>query len=364
MAVLERHPYTTLNSIAALPQDRVEVHLSELCVSDSVRRRVNKAHVQVLSEVEDQWPPILVKLRNGQIIDGIHRYFAAIELGRLTIECDLFDGDDRAAFVEAVRLNVSHGLPLSLRERQDAARRVLTLYREWSDRKIAGVCGLSANTVRKLRDCSTASVPQLNRRQGIDGRIRPVDAREARRRTREAIDLHPKASLREIARIVGVSPATVGKVKRDYQPPLKPGADYQDTGVLGGPPKQTETSCSHVTNPRPHGSEESALNHCPKRTIAHATATQPAENNLWTRVGAASTRWTTDLALMSTPSGEEFCHWFSQTDVPPDDSVNIHAVPLGRIYDIADEARRRATWWTAFALALEHRSSEARPAGL
>ena len=38
-----------------------------------------------------------------------------------SVRCEIFDGDEHAAFVEAVRRNVSQGLPLRLPERQRAA---------------------------------------------------------------------------------------------------------------------------------------------------------------------------------------------------------------------------------------------------
>jgi hypothetical protein len=48
--------------------------------------------------------------------------------------------------------------------------------------------------------------------------------------------------------------------------------------------------------------------------------------------------------------------WFDDHVVQPSDwQILIAAVPLGRIYLVADEARRRADVWSKFADALQQR---------
>lgn len=106
---------------------------------------------------------------------------------------------------------MTHGLPLSLGERELAAARILLLYPDWSNRAVARVSGLSDKTVASIR-CSTADAPQLNTR-GLDGRIRPRDASAARRQASEMIATNPEASLRSVAKEVGLAPATVRDVK-------------------------------------------------------------------------------------------------------------------------------------------------------
>jgi hypothetical protein len=63
-----------------------------------------------------------------------------------------------------------------------------------------------------------------------------------------------------------------------------------------------------------------------------------------------------DRALSSTPEGTFFGEWFDKTRVSDDDCDEHRlSVPLSRIYEVADEARRRAMVWTNFARRLEAR---------
>lgn len=148
-----------------------------------------------------------------RIVDGAQRARAMQMRGQETIFARLFDGDDAAAFVAAVEANTRHGLRLTRAECCAAVARILGLYPRWSDRAIAQVCGVSDKTVAAIRSCSSADSPQLNRRVGKDGRVRPVDNREGRRIARQLLDEHPDSSLRWIAKMAGVSPNTVRRVR-------------------------------------------------------------------------------------------------------------------------------------------------------
>src|ERR1700730_6135665 len=198
------------------PGDPVEIRLEDLKVSHSrlgLRTGINSSHVRMLSEAEQSWPPIVVMRSTREIVDGVHRYQAAKLLGRSSMRCIFFDGSAQDAFVESLRCNVRHGLPLSLRERERAAARAYELHPEWSDRSIAAICGLAPSTVGRIRDLSTVQNTQLEKREGIDGRMRPVDNRDLRRQTELALRSRPKATLCEIAALVGSSPTTVSRVR-------------------------------------------------------------------------------------------------------------------------------------------------------
>ena len=173
----------------------VQIPLADLHIGPTARSGVNQARVAALAEEPGSWSPLLVQAETLAILDGIHRYHAAMALKISSVRCEIFDGDEHAAFVEAVRRNVSQGLPLRLPERQRAARRLLAIRGEWADRMIASICGLSPTTVRELRRCSTAQNGQLNGRMGADGRIRPIDREDLHRRTEQAIRANPGASL-------------------------------------------------------------------------------------------------------------------------------------------------------------------------
>jgi len=300
----------------------VEIPLSQLKAGNSPRfAGVTLSHVAVLAQVEEHWPPILVSRSTGEIIDGMHRYQAALQMGRTTIKCTFFDGDAAEIFVESVRMNIHHGLPLSLREREEAALRVLEFYPNWSDRRIAGLCGLAGGTVQRLRRRSSAQTAQLNRREGHDGRVRRLDREELRRETANALRSRPTASLREIARIVGTSPATVRNVRTKLS--------AQSTSIG----EQNEIASFRPTTER----IDQDSNELSPRSL------RPVDD------------WHGDSALQSMDSAAPFLEWFSRTAVVREALNQVGAVPLSRIYEVADEARRRARFWTDFAEELEGR---------
>ncbi|MBO0730663.1 MAG: hypothetical protein J2P57_15510, partial [Acidimicrobiaceae bacterium] len=65
--------------------------------------------------------------------------------------------------------------------------------------------------------------------------------------------------------------------------------------------------------------------------------------------------WISDAAVLSTEDGESFARWFQRTDVGADWETLVDAIPVSRIYEIADEARRRSAAWLQFASAVEGR---------
>jgi hypothetical protein len=63
-----------------------------------------------------------------------------------------------------------------------------------------------------------------------------------------------------------------------------------------------------------------------------------------------------DRAFTDRDGGESFVGWFDSTSIAHVDLwQQIESVPLSRVYEIADEARRRAAFWTQFAVTLEGR---------
>lgn len=170
-------------------------------------------HARLLADVEVSLPPIVVHRSSMRVIDGMHRLQAARMRGDDVISVLFFDGQEADAFVLAVELNQAHGLPLSRADRRAAAQRIMESHPEWSDRRIAAATGLSAATVGRIRRCSSVQTEQLNIRVGRDGRVRPRDGAEGRRRASELIAANPAASLRDIAKAAGVSPTTVRDVR-------------------------------------------------------------------------------------------------------------------------------------------------------
>lgn len=304
-------------------RETVPIAIDSLRHGPSLRERgIDAAHVAALAEVVDSWPPIVVSRADRSIIDGQHRVAAARKLGLRELCAVLFDGSPDDAYIEFVRCNVGHGLPLTLAERRHAVRHILCVRPELSDRGIASVCGVSPKTVARLRHGSTAGAghasgaEKARARIGRDGRVRPLDAAAARARIADEVKRQPEASLRAIARLVGASPETVRSVRNEVR-----GRSGSQSAPTSEPVDCEATVLGLRSRQRPTGA--------PLRA---------------------------DRAFTDRDGGDTFVEWFDATSIERIDLwQQIEWVPLSRIYEIADEARRRAAFWTQFAVTLEGR---------
>lgn len=272
-------------------------------------------HISALAEVADRWPPILVAADTMVVLDGIHRVAAARLLGRSSIQAHLFVGNEIDQFAAAVRRNVEHGLPLSRSERLSAANRLLAGQPPRSDRAVAEICGLDHKTVARLRQDiprRISDTPEMDSRIGRDHRARPVDPVAKRERIAEAIALAPGDSLRQIARRVGASPETV----RDVRARLARGEDP-------------------VSSPKAQSLFPPAL-------------------------PEAVRTWVADSACLSASDCADFASWFDDAGEALRWRSYVPVVPLGRVYEVADQARIYAQAWRDFAEALEIRTRSGR----
>jgi ParB-like chromosome segregation protein Spo0J len=272
--------------------------------------------VDRLAALGGGWPPILVRASDSTVIDGAHRVAAARRLGMARLPAELFHGRADEAFIEFVRRNVTQGLALSLTDRKRAAERVLRDYPLWSDRRVAELCALSPKTVGRVRTevlgCPSEDGPHSDGglRQGRDNRLRPARPGSARARVIEALRSQPDASLRTLAVAAGVSPETVRLVRLDL-------------------------------------------------STASVAPEAPAEPEVEPSAQGAAT-WKEDGALASSEHGDDFLAWFERTLVEDTDLDRVPEVPMGRVYVIADEARRRSDTWLQFARKLEERPGRGR----
>jgi ParB-like chromosome segregation protein Spo0J len=306
---------------------------------------LDQKHVALLMETADQWPPIVVWRDRGLVVDGGHRVEAARRLGHTTIRAIRFEGTRNDAFLESVHRNAEHGLPLSVGDRRRAAARVLVTHPDWSDRRIGVSCGLSNKTVARVRQESPAgqeafppatertSPADARRRVGLDGKARPVDGIDVRERIREALDKNPEASLRAIARMAEASPETVRSVRARHP------ADATLASRMASPltmPTQYPVVAS------------SSMLIGPLRD----------ESDIPGGVGTETTNysWGRDLALLTCGDNGDFAQWFESNDIHDVWHRFVWVIPVNRIYDIVDEARRRAHAWTNFASTLESRT--------
>ncbi|WP_405163099.1 helix-turn-helix domain-containing protein [Nocardia sp. NBC_01499] len=224
--------------------DREVLHAVELVPIDSVRigetpRLAGEIpdYVRLIASLDITLPPIIIHRSSMSVVDGVHRLRAARLRGETQVAAVFFDGDEMDAFVVAVKANIAHGMPLTLADRTAAAVRILSTHPQWSDGFIAACTGLATKTVAAIRRRSGADLPGLHSRLGLDGKMRPTDPSAGRMRAARLIADRPDASLREIAREAGVSPATVRDVRARLQrgePPVpsksrrSSGSDTQD----------------------------------------------------------------------------------------------------------------------------------------
>jgi ParB-like chromosome segregation protein Spo0J len=299
------------------------VPLSTLVRAGSPRAAgLDEAHVQRLMEAEGPLPAIIVHRETMRIIDGSHRVAAAMAKGLDTINARLIDGSWESAFVIAVKANVTHGLPLSLADRRAAADRILQTHADWADRAIASAVGLSAKTVCAIRR-SAGEDPQLHKRLGKDGRLRPVSASAGRRLAAEILVAQPRASLRKIAAEAGISPGTV----RDVRDRLQRGAD-----------PVSASTCS-----------ESKQDGKGSRTRVVAEARVPAD------VTPVLVSLSKDPALRMNAAGRDLLRWLRGHAVNTVDSTTIiEFVPDHCVDQLVELASRCAANWAKIASDLEH----------
>ena len=198
---------------------------------------IDPLHVAALAEVATLWPPIVVNRADMSVVDGHHRIAAARQLGLRELRVTWFDGSAEDAYLEFVRCNVGHGLPLTLAERRQAARQMLRSQTERSDRAIASVCGVSPTTIARLRkelgpvEWAGDGTCDPKGRVGLDGRVRPLNGMALRARIAQELAIRPEASLRAIAGTVGASPETVRSVRNE----LRAGSSAAKYAAMAGP---------------------------------------------------------------------------------------------------------------------------------
>jgi hypothetical protein len=284
-------------------------------------------YIRMLAETDAKLPPVIVHRATMRIIDGMHRVGAARMRGSEKIDVRFFDGSEQEAFVLGVRANVSHGRPLSLVDRTSAAMRIIRTHPMWSDRAIAAAVGLGARTVGTIRrqlDTESGHVPLA--RMGRDGRVRPLNNVEGRRRASEIIKEMPTASLREIAKHAGVSPTTALDVRKR----LERGED---------PVPQVRRG--------PAG-------------VKARTATQAARAVAQQDLSVVLRGLERDPSLRHTESGRDLLRWiFSRTILPGEWRAILNDLPSHCTYIIADVAKRCADEWLRVVEELEKRPEQA-----
>ena len=93
-----------------------------------------------------------------------------------------------------------------------------------------------------------------------------------------------------------------------------------------------------------------------RRRSRVATAGQPAQDEPLASVERMETNGGSGPTRPYLPT-DDFIQWFDGTEMGLEEvDAHLPAVPLSRVYEIADQARRRARLWDAFADTVEPRS--------
>ncbi|MGI5341629.1 hypothetical protein ACQEVS_31615 [Streptomyces sp. CA-181903] len=317
---------------------RADVPVDSLLSADSPRTNgLDRAYIDTLVALEDELPPIVVHRPTGRVIDGMHRLAAARVRGDRTISAYLLDMPERNVFATAVSLNITHGKPLSHDDRLAAAARILRESPALSDRYVASVTALSPRTVSRVRR-SSVDVAHLNTRIGLDGKRRRADVASVasgRLRAVEVIRQRPEASLREIARLAGISLGTAHDVKKRLLLGMDP--------VPQGSGAAVERAREPRSEPRP------------ETRIAEAPSLRDARDRL--------DRLRKDPALRLSQSGRFLLRGFAVHDLDATVWAKLAAtIPPHCADGITQLARECADVWARFAEQVE-REAQAGEAG-
>jgi ParB-like chromosome segregation protein Spo0J len=310
------------------------VPVAELLPADSPRRYgENPEHIRVLAEPDRPLPPVLVHRPSMRVIDGMHRLRAARLRGQESIEVVFFEGTDDDAFVEAVRANIAHGLPLSYADREAAVARIVVSHPDWSDRAVAATAGLSPRTVAAVRG-RIVDLPQQTARVGRDGRIRPLDSTNGRLAASRLIEAFPNASLREIARAAGISPATVRDVRQRISRGENPvPVRRQRTDQQNQPTADADSDEPIKDEAQQHLSTKD------RQAILHSLERDPS--------------------LRFAESGTRVLRWLARRIIASEEWHEVAAkVPPHTAYILARLARRCGHEWLEFAQHLERRVAQ------
>jgi ParB-like chromosome segregation protein Spo0J len=331
--------------------DVVDLPVARIAAGPKVRKeRIDLDHAQRLVPVLDACPPIKVReVGDGyQLVDGQHRLSAAKFGNRPTIRGVVLALSDAEAFVESVKSNHDHGLPLTFAERSTAAARMVELYPDWSDRVIANACAVHESVIAGLRP--TARDAQLDgKRTGADGKRRPAtkaDQQAKRKVIADVLEKNPDWSLHRVAEFAGASPMTVASVRTEMEQKKSPGVGP------GGP--SVEPPDSAGTAPGDDRSEEGAdpaprhLAPVPDRGDEEPTPTVGDYLNWWPQ------RWAEDVEMQQSNAARDFARLMDRRMFRGPEAEDIaECCPVSRRKHAITAARYMADAWTALADQLE-----------
>jgi hypothetical protein len=160
-----------------------------------MRAAINEETVKEYTEryLAGERMPALVVFYDGSaywLADGFHRHRALVDSATPQALCEIRRGDRRDAVIYACGANASHGLR---RTNADKRRSVEAMLRDeewsqWTDRRIASVCGVGNRFVSDMRAEAVVFGTQLGKpttpttRTGTDGKNYPAQRQKPAQR--------------------------------------------------------------------------------------------------------------------------------------------------------------------------------------
>ncbi len=158
----------------------MNIKLADIRIDGGTQTRA-KINLEVVSEYADlvldgtQFHPVDVFFDGVShwLADGFHRYHAHKRAKVKDISATIHTGSKDDALVFALGANAKNGLRRTNEDKRKCVSIALERWPEWSDRRIAEVCGVHNETVAKQRPLVTESVT-ITQRIGKDGVKQPA----------------------------------------------------------------------------------------------------------------------------------------------------------------------------------------------
>lgn len=125
--------------------------------------------------------PVTVYRVDGdyKLIDGWHRYQAASKAGLVHIQAEIHSGSRTDALTAALEANQKHGIRRTNADKRKAVEMAVREWPEQSTRSLATLCGVSPDTVARIRDEVQVSDSDTCRK-GKDGKTYPAKRQTVR----------------------------------------------------------------------------------------------------------------------------------------------------------------------------------------
>jgi ParB-like chromosome segregation protein Spo0J len=177
--------------VTAAQPEAATIRLADLNLDETIqlREELNEDAISRYEQILNVLPPntvVATETHGNLVADGYHRVTAAVRQGRPSIRATTTPGTYESAWEVAIQSNLSHGVPLTWREREQA---VLHLAES----------GMSQRAIARLMGITQQTVTDICRRGRIANEVGiPVNTETAR-----AISRVPETYRRPLAETVG-----------------------------------------------------------------------------------------------------------------------------------------------------------------